>query len=178
MTFKAMGGSWKVRQHDEVLPILVRALDVKDLDELDQAGATDVIPETLEASLVMGAQLLLLMGVPTSRVESHTARIRRDQYRPMHGVFGVHKTNHEDAYTEELRTLHLPEDAFAVGRSLSELQLHRIGVQLLAVRRGGIRVPEPTLDTSFRAGDALVIYGRPEDLARAEQRLFSGEYGA
>jgi CPA2 family monovalent cation:H+ antiporter-2 len=164
----------QVQQHHRDLPVLARASDVADLERLHEAGATDVVPETVEASLVMGAQLLLLMGIPSSRVESHSTSIRGDQYRPLRGFFRGRDTRDRGEYPEELRALCLDRDAYAVDRSLGELGLGQLGVQLLAVRRGAIRVPEPTLDTSFRCGDTLVLYGRLEALDRAERLLLSG----
>jgi CPA2 family monovalent cation:H+ antiporter-2 len=165
----------QVRQHQSDLPIIVRASDVAELEVLHAAGATDVVPETMEASLVMGAQLLLLAGIPSSRVEAHATHIRGDQYRALRGIFRGTESPRGGAYAEELRALCLTENAFAVGRSLSELELADLHVRLLAVRRGAIRVPEPTLDTSFRCGDTLVLFGRPEALSRAEQMLLSGK---
>lgn len=177
VTFRDVNMALKVirqaRQHYEDIPILVRATNMADLEELEETGATDIIPEPLEASVVMGAQLLLLVGIPSSRVETHSASIRADQYRPLRGFFRG-QAKEDGSYTEQLRALHLLAGAYAVGRSLSEFEFANHGVELLAVRRGGIRVPQPTLDTSFRAGDTLVLYGRPDRLAEAERRLLTG----
>jgi CPA2 family monovalent cation:H+ antiporter-2 len=165
----------QVRQHQTELPVIVRASDVADLEILHAAGATDVIPETIEASLVMGAQVLLLAGIPSSRVEAHAATIRGDQFRALRGVFRGGAMTDGAGYAEELRALCLTDRAYAVGRSLSELALTDLEVRLLAVRRGAIRVPEPTLDTSFRCGDTLILFGRPEALTRAERLLLTGQ---
>jgi len=50
------------------VPILVRTQDDARLDELQAAGATEVVPETLEASLMLLSHLLLLLKLPVSRV--------------------------------------------------------------------------------------------------------------
>ena len=78
MALKVIG---QIRPHLPDLPILVRAADVSDLDVLENAGASDVLPEALEASIQLAAQLLLRLGVPHSRVEEHVDTVRGDQYR-------------------------------------------------------------------------------------------------
>lgn len=81
----------QVRQHRADLPVLVRIMDVADLDSLREAGATAVLPEALEASIFMGAQLLLLMGVPHSRVAERMEAVRGGEYRLLRGFF--HRDN-------------------------------------------------------------------------------------
>ena len=53
------------------MPVIVRTMDDADLEKLKAAGATEVVPESLEGSLMMGSHLLLLMGVPVSRIVRH-----------------------------------------------------------------------------------------------------------
>jgi CPA2 family monovalent cation:H+ antiporter-2 len=164
----------QIRNHLQELPILARAIDEQDLAALDEAGATDAVPETLEASLVMGAQLLLLLGVPSSRVESQAARIRGDHYRPEDGILRSRRVENQVPGGDELRTLQLTNRSFAAGRSLSEFSLHDLGVQLLAVHRSGTRIPEPSLDTSLRAGDILILYGPSDGITALEKSLLEG----
>ena len=54
----------RVRPLRPELPILIRTRDDAHLAELQQMGATEVIPETLEASLMLSANLLHLLGGP------------------------------------------------------------------------------------------------------------------
>ena len=62
------------------LPILVRTQDDTQLEELQQAGATEVVPETLEASLMLASHVLLLLKVPVSRVVKTIGDIRNNRY--------------------------------------------------------------------------------------------------
>jgi len=50
-----------VRELREDVPILVRTQDDTKLEELQAAGATEVVPETFEASLMLLSHLLLLL---------------------------------------------------------------------------------------------------------------------
>ncbi|MDR2215620.1 MAG: cation:proton antiporter, partial [Nevskiaceae bacterium] len=66
-----------VRHHRSDVPVLVRTADDLSLDELSRAGATEVVPETLEASLMLVSQVLMLLNVPMSRVVRTIGEIRR-----------------------------------------------------------------------------------------------------
>jgi CPA2 family monovalent cation:H+ antiporter-2 len=158
------------------MPVIVRTMDDAALEKLKAAGATEVVPESLEGSLMMGSHLLLLMGVPVSRIVRHVRNVRTDRYRMLRGFFhGVDiDEGKERAYQERLHSITLPSGASAVGKLISELHLEEAGVSVSAVRRGGIRGPEPAPETRLAGGDVLVLYGAPEALEQAEKILLEG----
>src|SRR6185436_15880185 len=47
-----------VRDHAPRVPVIVRTIDDTDLERLRDAGATEVVPEAIEGSLMMAAQTL------------------------------------------------------------------------------------------------------------------------
>jgi CPA2 family monovalent cation:H+ antiporter-2 len=159
------------------MPVIVRTMDDAELERLKTAGATEVVPESLEGSLMMGSHLLLLLGVPVSRIVTHVRDVRRDRYRMLRGFFHGRYEYEESAahaYQERLHSVTLPEGAVAVGRRLADLHLDELGITVSAVRRGGIRGPEPSPETTLQAGDVLVLYGTPEGLEEAEKVLLQG----
>ena len=76
-----------VRELRPELPILVRTQDDTKLEELQQAGATEVVPETLEASLMLASHVLLLLDVPVSRVVKTIGDIRNNRYSMLRRLF-------------------------------------------------------------------------------------------
>ena len=64
-TVKTLG---LIRGRRPGLPVVVRAADDSHLDELKRAGASEVVPEVLEGSLMLAAQTLLRVDVPLRRV--------------------------------------------------------------------------------------------------------------
>jgi CPA2 family monovalent cation:H+ antiporter-2 len=72
-----------VRELEPELPVLVRSRDDSDLDRLKEAGASEVVPELLEGSLMMASQVLLQLGVPLSRVVKKIRTVRQERYRQM-----------------------------------------------------------------------------------------------
>ena len=159
------------------MPVIVRTMDDAELERLKAAGATEVVPESLEGSLMMGSHLLMLLGVPVSRIVRHVRDVRRDRYRMLRGFFhgeDLFEETETHAYQERLHSVTLPPKARAVGKPLAELHLDEIGVNVSAVRRGGIRGPEPAPETTLAAGDVVVLYGAPEALEEAEKVLLEG----
>ncbi len=165
------------RQVRPDMPVIVRTMDDAELERLKSAGATEVVPESLEGSLMMGSHLLMLLGVPVSRIVRHVRDVRRDRYRMLRGFFhgeDMFDEREAHAYQERLHSITLPPKAKAVGKLLAELHLEEIGVNVSAVRRGGIRGPEPGPETRLSAGDVVVLYGAPEALDEAEKVLLEG----
>jgi len=159
------------------LPVVVRTMDDTDLDKLKIAGATEVVPEVLEGSLMLASHTLMLLGVPLARVVRRVRAVREARYGLLRGFFrGV---SDQDAELNErgqprLYTVMLNEGAAAVGKTLAELDLDGLLVAVSAVRRHNIRGVEPSPDTRLEAGDVIVIMGAPENLAAAEIRLLQG----
>jgi CPA2 family monovalent cation:H+ antiporter-2 len=167
----------QARRLNPMVPVLVRTKDDSRLDELMAAGATEVIPETLEASLMVASHLLVLLTVPMSRVVRHINEVRGSRYGLLRSVFRGRDARVIDsthAFREQLETVELSKDARAAGRRLGELGLDEAGILVTAVRREGIVGRNPSPDLVLRAGDVLVLYGKPEDLERADEILLGG----
>jgi len=162
-----------VRRERKDLPVLVRVRDDRYLDQLLAAGATEVLAVELEASLILGAELLLLLGRPASQVMGRVAEIRAQEYRPLRQFYHGADERHdlERPYARELASVILGPGSWATGRRLDALGLERLGVSVVAVRRGGIKVPGPAMDTRLREGDVLILSGGPEALEEAVSRL-------
>ena len=157
------------------LPVIVRTRDDSDLEELHAAGATEVVPEVLEGSLMLASHSLLVLGVPLNRVLQQIRSIREERYGLFRGFFhGVSDQEAAENLQPRLHTVLLNERSHAIGRSLDELGIGD-WVEVTGVRRRGARSVPPDADWRFEPGDALVLLGRPSELDRAEKRLTDGE---
>jgi CPA2 family monovalent cation:H+ antiporter-2 len=167
-----------IRRLRPQVPVLVRTQDDTRLKELQNAGATDVVPETFEASLMLVSHVLMLLHVPVTRVVRVVGEIRNDRYAVLRNI--VPRGDSQGAFDEsldsreELRSVVIPPGAWAVGRTLQDVRSRGMEVTFTGVRRQGILGREPAGDTVLRDGDIVVIYGQPEDLARAESVLLAG----
>ena len=68
-----------VQQERHDVPVIVRTVDDTRLDELYAAGATGVVPEVLEGSLMLASHSLLLLGVPLNRVLKSIDSVREER---------------------------------------------------------------------------------------------------
>ncbi len=164
-----------VQQSRPDLPVIVRTVDDSDIDKLMAAGATEVVPEVLEGSLMLATHSLLVLGVPLNRVLKRIRTIREERYSLFRGFFhgATDAADAAENLQPRLHTVVLSERAFAAGRTLRELDLAGL-VEITGVRRRGARSAQPDLDWRFEAGDAVVLLGRPEALAVAEGKLLGG----
>ncbi len=162
------------RLHSET-PVLVRLVEDRHEHQFLKAGA-EVFPEGLESSLLYAAQLLLLLGVAHSVVERLLTQIRATDYQELRTFFHDTAEAAEEAenYHIQKRAVTLSDRDHAVGRTPQSLDLDSLGVRLVDVLRGGVRVPGNLLDTHLREGDVVVLAGTPEALDQAEQCLLEG----
>ncbi|HET6656092.1 MAG TPA: cation:proton antiporter [Gammaproteobacteria bacterium] len=159
------------------IPVLVRTRDDSHLEALQAAGATEVIPETLEASLMLVSHLLTVLHVPASRIFRRIQRVRSDRYALLRNVFrgqGALPLSSSQAFRGQLDTVTLEGDDYAIGRALSDLKLDSGGVMVTALRRSGIVGRQPEPDTVLQDDDTLVLYGTPEQIEAGKARLQSG----
>ena len=156
-----------VRRLRADVPVLVRTQDDSRLAELSSAGATEVVPETFEASLTLVSQALTLLQLPAPQVGRVVDTLRRQRYATL-------RTRSEQESVDQLRSVVLPPGGWAVGRRLSEIRARGAEVAFTAIRRQGITGREPAGDTELREGDVVVIYGIPEALEHAEAVLLAG----
>ncbi len=161
------------------VPVLVRTQDDSRLNELREAGATDVVPETLEASLMLVSQVLMLLNVPVVKVVRTVSDIRNTRYAVLRNIVNLDgasfvpiEANPDDS--EQLKTVLLPPGAWGIGRTLDEVRARGAEVTFTSIRRHGIVGREPGGETSLRDGDVVVIYGSPKACEHAESVLLAG----
>lgn len=164
------------RHFNTQVPILVRTRDDSLRDELRAAGATAVVPELLESSLMLASHALVMLGVPQERVQQRIDEVRQSRYRLLHGFYQGAQTSPVDSEglpKVMLHAVNLGADAYACGRPLTELGLDLLGVEVQAVQRDGEEVALAT-DTCLHAGDAVLLSGPSNAIDACQARLLTG----
>ena len=159
------------------LPVVVRTFDDTDLDRLREAGASEVVPEIMEGSLMLASHALLLLGVPLNRVLRRIRDTREQRYGMLRGFFHGATDEAEDSAHKGQKVLHsvlIAPGAAAVGRRLGEFDLGEHDVEVRAMRRAGIHSESPPPDKRIAEGDVLVLFGSEEKCAAAQIRLMQG----
>ena len=88
------------REHAPQVPVVVRTQDDRDLDKFQAAGATEVVPETIEGSLMLATHALALVGVPMKRVIRMVQAQRHQRYELLRSEDFA--DDHEDASAKPL----------------------------------------------------------------------------
>jgi monovalent cation:H+ antiporter-2, CPA2 family len=164
-----------VREHAPSVPVVVRTIDDSDLETLRAAGATEVVPEAIEGSLMLASHALALVGVPVRTVIRLARDARDERYGLLRGYFhGADDDTVGEQQQARLQSVTLPPAAACLGRTLGEQALHVLGVSVVSVRHAAGAVGKPDDSLQLGPGDTLVLSGLPERLALAESKLLRG----
>ena len=163
------------RSHAPQVPVVVRTQDDAHLDKLQDAGATEVVPEAIEGSLMLASHALALVGVPMRRVLRVVQDQRDARYNMLRGYFhGADDDTPNERDQERMSTVSLPPGARALGSPLGDLALNAVGVRVVNLRRANGHQASAADDAVLQEGDTLVLSGHPTALALAEDKLLRG----
>src|SRR5450830_868482 len=179
ITYLDVPGAMKVlshtRSHAPQVPVIVRTQDDHALDALRQAGATEVVPEAIEGSLMLASHALALVGVPMRRVIRIVQDQRDARYNLLRGFFrGADDSSVDELHQERLSTLTLPIGAKSIGKPLNYVGLAELEVRIVSLRRHGGKVVAIDQDPLIEERDTLVLSGKADMLVLAEQKLLKG----
>ncbi|RTL34826.1 MAG: potassium transporter [Burkholderiales bacterium] len=163
-----------VQTHAPRVPVVVRTIDDADLERLKAAGATEVVPEAIEGSLMLASHALALVGVPMRRVIRITRDARDRRYGLLRGYFhGADDDTADDVDQARLASVTLPTASAHDGAPLQALALHALGVAVVSLRRASGKTVIVDDHTALAGGDTLVVSGTPAALALAEEKLLA-----
>ncbi|WP_020559993.1 monovalent cation:proton antiporter family protein [Thiofilum flexile] len=160
------------KKHDDI-PILVRARDDSYMEELEAKGA-EVLPESLEASLMITERVLSKMGISAAEILFLTEKIRADGYRALQSFFHGVGTKVATPTQTFLYSVVLTEAAYAVNQTLQALELDDFNISVKSIRRSGIRGDSPSPSTLLQVGDVLVLEGKAANFQAVEKYLKQG----
>lgn len=183
VSYADMRSSMKVlhitQENYPTLPVIVRTSDETHMEAFRAAGATEVVPEVLEGSLMLASHALVILGVPLNRVVKRIRLFREERYQMFKGYFrGTSDESAEFGNNEQL-TLHPVEigsNAYANKKSLRHIDLAEFGVEVQHLRRPDMRtdiMPRP--DIVLMEGDVVVLLGTQQGITAAEMYLTSGK---
>lgn len=159
------------------LPILIRTEDDKYLERLQEAGAAEVIPEKLESSLMLASHMLVLLGIPANKVQQQIFEVKASRYKILQSFYAGTadaEALEEQTGQSQLHAIELTEGAYAVDRTLADLQDEEPCIAINNFSRGGYKCESPAADTIFQVGDIIVLQGSIDKIHKAEEKLLSG----
>lgn len=157
------------------LPTLVRCRTDLDLVKLRNYGATQIVVESHEESLMLTYYLFLALHIPRQEAQTIIQDVRQKHEDLLQEIFADSFSEdflEEEWYMKQLHSIAIPNHSSMVGKTVKDLNLDKINIKLVAIRRSKHYNPKPQENTKIQANDVLLLYGMWEDLDHAEEMLF------
>jgi len=168
-----------IRETYPILPVIVRTADESSVERLQNAGATDVVPEVQEGSLMLASHALVLLGIPLSNVIKKIRIFRSERYKMFRGYFAGETDVGDETSNQDLLQLHSIEikEYFSMNDSpISKLSLKNFDVEIKYIRRPNmLENIQPRPDIVISAGDVLVVIGTQENIDLFEKYIINGD---
>ncbi len=153
------------------LHIIVRTRYLRELDELHQLGADEVVPEEFETSIEIFALVLRTYKLPQDFIVHKAEQVRREGYALLRRGSLPELAHHLRGGTltdVEVETCRVEHDSPAVGKTLAQLSIWpRTGASVIALTRAGVTESNLSEKTHLNAGDVVVLMGSRDQIQRA-----------
>jgi monovalent cation:H+ antiporter-2, CPA2 family len=145
------------------LDITVRAHNKDEIEVLYQLGAQEVVQPEFEASLEMGAHMLLKLGDSAYAVTQIVNRYRSSRYRdilPERSEYWGAANLEAAIQGLERHWYVLDRSSTLAGKSLAQSNIRRLsGATVMAIERDRQLLRYPAGETGLAAGDRLLVVG-------------------
>jgi len=160
------------------IPVIVRTRDDIHMDEIRNAGASEVVPEILEGSLMLASHALVVLGVPLNRVVKRIRLFREERYKMFKGYFGG-VSDAEAEVTEPQTRLHaieINEKSHVLSWRLGQIPFAMLNTEVKYLRRPNMLEDiEPRNDIVLSPRDILVVIGTADKLNALEKYILTGK---
>ena len=157
------------------LHVVVRTRYLRELEELHQLGADDVVPEEFETSIEIFSLVLHTYKLPQEFVMEKAKQIRREGYALLRRSELPELSHHLRGGTladAAVETFRIDDDSPAQGKTLAEIALRpRTGASIIAWTRAGVTQANPSENTRLMAGDIVVLIGSRVQIRQAMELL-------
>ncbi len=171
-----------VRSLNPKIHIVVRTRYLRELSELHDLGADDVVPEEFETSIEIFALVLRTFNLPQDFIMKKAEQVRREGYALLRRSNMPELAHHLRAGTltdVEVETCRIDDDSPALGRTLADLAIRqRTGASVIALTRRGDTRSNPQAREVLESGDILTLLGSRPQIRRAISMLVDPGAGA
>ncbi len=169
------------RQLNPNIFIMAKTRFSSQVDELQKAGANQVIPEEFETSIEIFSRVLREFQMPNNIIEQQVELVRLEGYGMFRGLsLNMESLQNFSTYlTASLsQSFQVMADSWSNGKQLDQLSLTpRTGTMLIAVVRDNHAQPNPSGDFRIETEDVLILFGRHAQMDQAMRLLQSGPNG-
>ncbi|HKJ52865.1 MAG TPA: cation:proton antiporter, partial [Gammaproteobacteria bacterium] len=164
----------QVRELRPDIPLIIRTRDDRHLERLLECGADEVIPDTVESSIMLARHTLTALGESPAEIEELLEQARAGHYARVRAFFhSIRDLDLEATDSHHLHSVEILGTYYALGRRIEAMERLQ-QVRIITMRRNGISSEDPPGDVELKAGDVLVLEGHPGDIRAAEIQIMSG----
>ena len=158
-----------IRQQSPQVPVLVRTRDDSQSEDLKKAGATVVIPEVLESSLVIVKHALLMLGMNPAHVRQRVHEARTRGYEILNGFYpGINDFLLENEQKTYRHAVTISKNSQANQQPIESIDYKGADVSIVEVRRDNM-VLQPQPGMILKTGDIVVLTGSNSDISHIEK---------
>lgn len=151
--------------------IIVRTRYLREMDDLHQLGADEVVPEEFETSIEIFALVLQTYKMPQAVIVEKAEQIRKEGYALLRRGELPDLAHHlrRGTFTEvEVDTCRIEADSPALGKTLGQVSVRpRTGASVIALTRRGDTESNPGEKVRLEEGDVVSLLGTREQIRRA-----------
>jgi len=161
------------RSLNQKLPIIVRVRNEQQMEKLLQMGASTVIPESLESSLLVATRTLEHLDIDRDEIDLLISSTRSKRYADLRGIFHGEPHLIDQPLNDYLmrETFVIEDNCSFIGQRLSQLGLNHSYVDIELIRNEENTMLVAT--DPLAAGDRLILTGTNKAVERARKALQS-----
>ncbi|PIE70897.1 MAG: potassium transporter KefB [Deltaproteobacteria bacterium] len=150
--------------------LIVRTRFVKDVRDLSELGAEEVIPEELETSVEIFTRVLSRYLVPRNEIERLVNDIRSDHYSMLRTLSIEPGTVYDLSKRipgMEVATLRIEPGFAHAGKPIARSRIRETyQITLLAIQKGKKIISPPAPSDTLDPGDVIYLFGTPDAVTR------------
>ncbi|MCK5665022.1 MAG: potassium channel protein, partial [Thiotrichaceae bacterium] len=162
------------KQIRQDIPIIVRTRDDLHLEELLEMGATDVVPDTVESSMMLAWHALTHFGIKREAVDDMIDQARSNHYSRVRAFFHSQEDYEHPEHFHHLHSIEVLEGSPSIGRAINSFVFDQ-HTTLVALVRHGIRTDSPEPKTLLLANDVIIVEGPTNETRAAELEIYRGK---
>lgn len=153
------------------LHIMVRTRYLREMEELHQLGADEVVPEEFETSIEIFALVLRTYKMPQDFIIQKAEQVRREGYALLRRSALPELAHHLRGGTltdVEVETCRIEADSPALGKTLGQVSIRpRTGASVIAHTRSSVTESNPSGKIRLELSDVVVLLGTRDQIRRA-----------
>lgn len=157
------------------LHIIVRTRYLREMEDLHQLGADQVVPEEFETSIEIFALVLQTYKMPQEVIVQKAEQIRKEGYALLRrGELPelAHHLRRGTLVDVEVDTCRIEADSPALGKTIGQVSVRpRTGASVIALTRRGVTESNPSEKVRLEEGDVLSLLGTRDQIRRAMSLL-------